>query len=42
VEEISNRYIQLYDQLTGQNFDKSNAGWNEQEIESTVSKYLND
>jgi phosphoribosylaminoimidazole-succinocarboxamide synthase len=42
VEEISNRYIQLYDQLTGQNFDKSNAEWNEQEIESTVSKYLND
>jgi phosphoribosylaminoimidazole-succinocarboxamide synthase len=42
VEEISSRYINLYEQLTGLKFDKNNAIWNEEEIHSIVSKYLND
>jgi phosphoribosylaminoimidazole-succinocarboxamide synthase len=42
VEEISSRYINLYEQLTGLKFEKNNAIWNEEEIHSIVSKYLND
>lgn len=42
VEEISSRYINLYEQLTGLKFNKNNAIWNEEEIHSIVSKYLND
>jgi phosphoribosylaminoimidazole-succinocarboxamide synthase len=42
VEEISSRYINLYEQLTGLKFEKNNAIWNEEEIHSIVNKYLND
>lgn len=42
VEEISNRYIHLYEQLTGLKFEKNNAIWNETDIQSIVTNCLKD
>ena len=40
VESISNRYIELYEHITGQTFNKESTDNVQQRIEQNVSKYL--
>ena len=41
IEEISNRYIELYEQITGKKFEKSDTKNILQRIEKNVKQYLN-
>ncbi len=41
IEEISNRYIELYENITGETFQKGNVSNIEERIERNVLKFLN-
>ena len=41
VENISNRYIELYEHITGETFKKEETGDVEARIEKNINAYLN-
>ena len=41
IEEVSTRYIELYENITGKTFDKANVNHIETRIEQNILRYLN-
>ena len=41
IESISNRYIELYEKITGENFEKPNLDFIEKRIQTNLEKYFN-
>ena len=41
IESISNRYIELYENITGEKFEKSNLDFIEKRIQTNLEKYFN-
>ena len=41
IMEISDRYIELYENITGKNFEKSDTSNLEERIQKNVANYLN-
>ena len=41
IESISNRYIELYEKITGENFEKSQLDSIEKRIKTNLEKYFN-
>jgi phosphoribosylaminoimidazole-succinocarboxamide synthase len=40
VNEISEKYIDLYQKLTGEIFDKANNGWNQDRIDNEINEFI--
>jgi phosphoribosylaminoimidazole-succinocarboxamide synthase len=40
VNEISEKYIDLYQKLTGEHFDKSNNAWNQDAIDLAINEFI--
>ena len=41
IQSISNRYIELYEKITGENFEKPNLDFIEKRIQTNLEKYFN-
>jgi phosphoribosylaminoimidazole-succinocarboxamide synthase len=41
INEISNRYIELYENITGKEFEKANTDKIEDRIDKNVTEFLN-